>query len=486
MALAWSSTVVAVSTNRRLLEASSAKLTSLVINPGQVCPASSSVCNPAATQCGLYSRPLTLAASAPWACDELWSTSGKYVLRFVAGKLAVVDAKRNEIVWNAGYTGAPPAAIANFPILQYALLPGNKGTWDHRINVQGTPSAWFPVGYTSVMSTGRVVNPQMGVKNAPFTMELRDNGILVVRNKLNKTAWTSSGPEWEPCTKYVVNHPQQAGGQAGCACVCPNNAINIWRFDYAFTRQTGQTCNIVGNATTTTVPSILDWTGCMRLPEQMTLFTDVLFPSGGVPLAIGRPAGTFTPGTSVTQELWTEDTADRFSFKLVASDPERGLMFTPTWLQIRGYNIRTSGDDTNLCVGVESWAVGAPLLYLPCDPIDQRQSWIIATTNHMRSVLMVENAEQTTTLCATVPGQATATGTPMRLAKCYMYSGGASSQQVYRFGTGDGLPSVDGLRRSLQQTQDPAAGQSSGAPAGVIETAEVLKAERSPQDTEAP
>ncbi|KAG2494986.1 hypothetical protein HYH03_006919 [Edaphochlamys debaryana] len=155
--------------------------------------------------------------------DRLWSPSGKFYLQIdaVDGGLTVFEDASRRVHWSSN------ARKAAAPGERFALALTNTGLWE----VLGSqPYPDLTSQLTTSLLLGQLFTEALNETNAPFSLFLRDTGLLVLKNKGGATVWTSAVTQraTEPCVaRYEVNGE---GGVARRACSCSAGYTAVARF----------------------------------------------------------------------------------------------------------------------------------------------------------------------------------------------------------------------------------------------------------------
>ncbi|KAG2497825.1 hypothetical protein HYH03_004095 [Edaphochlamys debaryana] len=311
------------------------RLTGLKVTPAQVCPVQApSSCTLGQPPCGLYADSLGTKLD----CGKLYSASAGYSFEIMSdGNVKEFqvqpDGSKNEL-WQDGYTAS-----------KAALVLRDFGKWVHvdscSNNVLTDSYQWCsdwcirpwdrPPPAPPFM--GHTLPQFAGKENAPFTMVIRDSGLILLKNKPGKTAWSSERAvyptrginttyigtyDMDLC--YYTTYDLKGPFYVTPECVYGNGAmvnvtINLTNgTSLGTTVERGPTCcgkgtfwydkcgpNQVSAVTAPDAPSDIP-----PPSEGLTLFNSIL--PAGAPhfLAIGFPAGaTLAEGMNVTQEIYS-------------------------------------------------------------------------------------------------------------------------------------------------------------------------------------
>ncbi|KAG2492201.1 hypothetical protein HYH03_009448 [Edaphochlamys debaryana] len=418
------------------------RITELTINVNESCAVSQATCQTpeSGSFCALYSRPADYPATAPWDCDALYSPSGEYMLSFIpefGHTPAVMKLHPNGSI--ADYTWVGQWYIANTPFPQFTfyMLPG--GGWGAGAVKNQTNLAYRYASSERSNAPYTLFPPAFGDDNAPFTLMLRDNGVLVVKNALNDTVWASVGEFWSTCEAFSTR-PNDSN-QTMCTCQCPQGTINMWR------HFAGQPQDCSQNSTT--MPMDSDMSQCLDLGEPITLFTETRAIRDGEPMVIGV-AGDLIPGAPITQELYADiaDDVTGYQFETVPAKDVNSTMGLWTQMEIKMYNLRIVGSD--LCLGVDGDTTdNVPVVALPCN--ETHGQLFVVTGMHSELILWHVNATvgDGYPYCVSVVNSTTEVGAGLEMRQCSRLtdSGEDYGQVFWRMSLADEEP-LNNLRRS--------------------------------------
>ncbi|KAG2487655.1 hypothetical protein HYH03_013792 [Edaphochlamys debaryana] len=373
----------------------------LSLAAGATCPAAAAACPATGTPaCGLYSKPS--GAGSSWACDGLSSPSRAFRLTLDAktGELAVIRASNSRAVWRSGVAAAPSDA-------PFALLLSAEGGW--RVNHTGGVEAGTVYEDVAQYGTGRFLPSNGGAAKAPFRLQLRDTGVLVLENGGGDTVWASAGPQLVPCTAYErFPFDGDWGVSSACRCACPEGATNV-AHPPAARFLAAQCPRLTAN----------DPTRCMALPSPLILMTLTSREAPGA-LALGAPAAArIAAGAPVTQEAF-DPASVNLQFSLVPAARDLALTSTDHYYSVQRHLLRTASPSSDpaapgLCLAAAGLRAGAAAAWAPCDPAEPRQAFAVTALSQQ----LAGN------LCLSVPGASAAPGAPLALAECAPDASGA-------------------------------------------------------------
>ncbi|KAG2492200.1 hypothetical protein HYH03_009447 [Edaphochlamys debaryana] len=365
----------------------------------------------------LYSRPDGYPEDQPWDCDALWSPSGEYVLTFIpeyGHTPAVLRLNPDGTIADYVWVGQWYVSDDSFP--QYMLFVNSRGGWSAAAVLNETTLAYEYATSLSNLAPFRFFPPAWGRDNTPYTLMLRDNGILVQKNALNETVWTSAGEEFALCDNFTKSVPEPYEYTV-CSCSCPAGMLNVWR-DY--TSGDSEECS----ADEVNTPGDGDVSQCIDLRAPFSLFPATKFPTAGEPLVAGV-AGDLEPGAALTQELYAAiaDDVTGFQFEAIPSIMDNSVILWGN-MTVASHNLRILGSD-DLCVGVMgNIREKAPVIAVPCNTSDIHQNWVLTGLANELMLWQVNTTDGNGyPYCISVFNSTTAIFAPLEVRVCKRLAG---------------------------------------------------------------